>query len=401
MITMPGSPYNTKDMLTSFTIPSTTDQDECTRHSSLDSQALGIMNLSLAYNILMHGKKNTESLRNYLCGKYGSPGPASVFADYQCTRHFQISGNSDPALQITELDTLYTRLEGNKCNVPSLIRAMTLLSAIPQSWDNLATSILTSQTLLTQLTWDFVSSAIQSEFSWRSTSSHTAHHSGVPRGDRPPSWKKNSQDKQQQRSQGQQQQQSQGDSSQQQKKKHGGKAHQADGSSKSVNDDEYQASSTITFASMATIIPPTHLLPSKPQSKARAPKLADQLSEQCPSQIGPIHGLLVRAQDRALKLYDECLARKFPDPTLVEAPASKITKPSLKAPPPQVQTGLSKMDIDPPSVSNTSILGESANADDVVSLGSPKDWDLNNQISGCDLYMHSSTVFFHSLTISA
>ena len=165
MITMPGSPYNAKNMLSSSTIPSTTDQDERARCSSLDSQALGIMNSSLAHNILMHGKENAESLWNYLHDKYGSPGPASVFADYQRTRHFQISGNSDPAPQIAELNTLYTRLEGNKCNVPSLICAMTLLSAIPQSWDNLATSILTSQTSLTQLTWDFVSSAIQSEFS--------------------------------------------------------------------------------------------------------------------------------------------------------------------------------------------------------------------------------------------
>ena len=92
--------------------------------------------------------------------KYGSPGLASVFADYQRTRHFQISGNSDPAPQIAELDTLYTRLEENKCNVSFLIYAITLLSAIPQSWDNLAISILTSQTSLTQLTWDFVSLAI-------------------------------------------------------------------------------------------------------------------------------------------------------------------------------------------------------------------------------------------------
>jgi len=80
------------------------------------------------------------------------------------------------------------------------------------------------------LTWDFVSSAIYSEFSQRSTSAHTAHYSGVPRGDRPLSWKKNSQDKQQQYPQGQQQQQSQGDFFQQQKKKcgrgkHSGKAH--------------------------------------------------------------------------------------------------------------------------------------------------------------------------------
>ena len=197
MITMPGSPYNAKDMLTFSTIPSTTDQNECARCSSLDSQALGIMNSSLAHNILIHGKENAESLWNYLHDKYGFPGSASVFADYQHTRHFQISGNSNPALQIAELDTLYIRLEGNKYNVFSLIRAITLLSAIPQSWNNLATSILTSQTSLTQLTWNFVSLAIQSEFSWRSTSAHTAHYSGVSRGDRPPSWKKNSQDKQQ------------------------------------------------------------------------------------------------------------------------------------------------------------------------------------------------------------
>ena len=66
MITIPGSPYNAKDMLTSSTIPSTTDQDEHARHSSLDSQALGIMNSSLAHNILMYEKENAESLWNYL-----------------------------------------------------------------------------------------------------------------------------------------------------------------------------------------------------------------------------------------------------------------------------------------------------------------------------------------------
>jgi len=82
MITMPGSPYTAKDMLTAATIPSTIDQDECARRSSLDSQALGIINSSLTHNILMHGKTSAESLWNYLHNKYGSPGPAAVFADY-------------------------------------------------------------------------------------------------------------------------------------------------------------------------------------------------------------------------------------------------------------------------------------------------------------------------------
>ena len=98
------------------------------------------------------------------------------------------------------------------------------------------------------------------------------------------------------------------------------------------------------------------------------------------------------AQDRALKLYNERLARKFPDPTFVEASAFKITEPSLKASPPQVQSGPSKIDINPPLVTNTSILGESANIDDIVFLGSPKDWSLNNQISGYDLYVYSPTI---------
>jgi len=62
MITMPGSPYNAKNMLTSSTISSTTNQNEHARCSSLDSQPLGIMNSFLAHNILMHGKENAESL---------------------------------------------------------------------------------------------------------------------------------------------------------------------------------------------------------------------------------------------------------------------------------------------------------------------------------------------------
>ena len=102
------------------------------------------------------------------------------------------------------------------------------------------------------------------------------------------------------------------------------------------------------------------------------------------------------AQDRVLKLYDEHLARKFPDSTPTEAFVSKITEPSLKAPLSQVQSSPSKIDVDLPLVTNISTLGESANADNVVSLGSPKDWDLNNQISGYNLYVHFSTILYYS-----
>ena len=85
---------------------------------------------------------------------------------------------------------------------------------------------------------------------------------------------------------------------------------------------------------MATIVSPVHPLPPKPQLQVRAPKLADRLSEQRPSQVGPICGPLACAQEKALKLYDECLARRFPGPTLVEALASKIIELPSEAPSP-------------------------------------------------------------------
>ena len=143
-ITIPSFPYTTEGMLTTSIIFFITDQDECARHSSLNSQVLGIMNLFLAHNIFVYRKTSAEFLWNYLYNKYGSSGPAAVFIDYQCTRHFQISGNSNSASQIAELNTFNTRLERNYCNVLSLVCAITLLFAIPQSWNNLATSILTS-----------------------------------------------------------------------------------------------------------------------------------------------------------------------------------------------------------------------------------------------------------------
>jgi len=75
-------------------------------------------------------------------------------------------------------------------------------------------------------------------------------------------------------------------------------------------------------------------------------------------------------------------------PTLVEALASKIIELPSEAPSPQVQSDPSKMDVDPPSVINTFILGKSAKADNIVCLGDPENWNMNNQSSGYDLYVH-------------
>ena len=67
---------------------------------------------------------------------------ASIFADYQRTITFQISGDQDPTSQIAELDFLYIRLCENKCDILSVLKAITLLFAIPHSWNFISASIL-------------------------------------------------------------------------------------------------------------------------------------------------------------------------------------------------------------------------------------------------------------------
>ena len=95
----------------------------------------------------------------------GIPSLASIFNNYQRTITFQISGDQDLILQITKLNSLYTRLYGNNCNISSVLRAMTLLSAIPYSWNYISISISFSYISISNLTWDVVCFAIQVEFS--------------------------------------------------------------------------------------------------------------------------------------------------------------------------------------------------------------------------------------------
>ena len=115
----------------------------------------------------------------------GISGPVSIFADYQKTFTFQISSDWNPTFQIAKLDSLYMRLHSNNCDVSSVLRAMTLLSAIPHLWDSISASILSSYTSISDLTWDIVHSAIQAEFyRWTNTTDAT-HNSGIPHRDKP------------------------------------------------------------------------------------------------------------------------------------------------------------------------------------------------------------------------
>ena len=96
LITYSEAVFTAEDILNTLALPQTTDV--VARKNFLGFQALTILNFILPDNLLMYGQLNAEALWTYLWTLIETSGLASVFADYQRTIIFQISGNQDPAL---------------------------------------------------------------------------------------------------------------------------------------------------------------------------------------------------------------------------------------------------------------------------------------------------------------
>ena len=114
----------------------------------------------------MYSQPNAEIFWAHLWTFIEIPGLALVFTNYQRTITFQISDNQNPTFQITELDSLYTRLCRNNCDIPSVLRTIAFLSAISHSQDSISVSFLSSYT------------------------ANTTCHSNIPYENKPSQWKR-------------------------------------------------------------------------------------------------------------------------------------------------------------------------------------------------------------------
>jgi len=65
---------------------------------------------------------------------------------------------------------------------------MTLLFAISYSWNFISASILSSHISISNLTWNVVCSAIQTESSRQTNTANTTCYSGIPHRDKSPQW---------------------------------------------------------------------------------------------------------------------------------------------------------------------------------------------------------------------
>jgi hypothetical protein len=119
---------------------------------------------------------------------YGTAGPLAIFALYQQTLGFRITGNKEPSAKIAQLELIYNQLTDISVPIPSIVQAMTLLGLVPEHW-KIASSFLAAKGSITGVTFQTVRAAILQEYNQQQTSkSQASHFSGVKKGGPRPPW---------------------------------------------------------------------------------------------------------------------------------------------------------------------------------------------------------------------
>ncbi|KIK72980.1 hypothetical protein PAXRUDRAFT_99941, partial [Paxillus rubicundulus Ve08.2h10] len=119
----------------------------------LDDRACGSMSLSLGphYNhlvleeqtnagppvVVMAGARRTWDTLN---ARFGVIGAAGVFSNFSTAVKFKIHDRDDVPAKLGELDGLFSRITA--LNLAENLRAMIMLSALLDSWDQLASTLL-------------------------------------------------------------------------------------------------------------------------------------------------------------------------------------------------------------------------------------------------------------------
>ncbi|KIK73937.1 hypothetical protein PAXRUDRAFT_49181, partial [Paxillus rubicundulus Ve08.2h10] len=139
--------------LTNGTAAFPTDAADRATWRLLDDRACGSMSLSLGphYNhlvldeqtnpgppvVVMAGARRTWDTLN---ARFGVIGAAGVFSNFSTAVKFKIHDRDDVPAKLGELDGLFSRITA--LNLAENLRAMIMLSALPDSWDQIASTLL-------------------------------------------------------------------------------------------------------------------------------------------------------------------------------------------------------------------------------------------------------------------
>ncbi|KIL55753.1 hypothetical protein M378DRAFT_17660 [Amanita muscaria Koide BX008] len=144
-----------------------------------DDKALGVIALKMNQDLWHYLGDTAKETLTALTVAYGTPSAAGIFVDFQSLIHWKMSNSEDPSIQINKLQTIIDHLNSNEVKLPASVLAMTVLAALPSSWDGLASTILATTTL-TNLTIPSILPKILEEYR-RKGASHSSNAANTSR----------------------------------------------------------------------------------------------------------------------------------------------------------------------------------------------------------------------------
>lgn len=175
--------------------PPNTDVSMLKAWNKENDQAFRAMSLRLAPSVRSRSTGSTGGLASALWqalrANFGQEGPSQIYVDFKSTISIRVPVEN-PLPEMTRISERYQRLEAAGVQVPGIIQALLLLSALPKEYDSLASTIL-STTATSALTYNLVRDGVTAEVARRSAfgrSGETTNKlSAVKRKENNPKWK--------------------------------------------------------------------------------------------------------------------------------------------------------------------------------------------------------------------
>ena len=101
------------------------------------------MHDKLQYLVKNTSHRTWESLKS----SFDQQGPASIFVDFKAATNFQFNEKLEPAVQVSQLNTIVGRLHHRGFELEPKIQAMLILTGLPASWDGVQSTILANHTV--------------------------------------------------------------------------------------------------------------------------------------------------------------------------------------------------------------------------------------------------------------
>ena len=124
-------------------------QDQIDAWEEKDKRANGSITMFIDQTLMHLIKATSKQSWDNIKMLYGTPGAAGLFVDFKMATHFLISDKDNVTNKYTELDAIFARLTKGGLTLPENVKAMIMLSALPDSFDGIASTLLATLTTAT------------------------------------------------------------------------------------------------------------------------------------------------------------------------------------------------------------------------------------------------------------